>query len=107
MARRFRTQNPVRVSDAVPPLRSIDDLSITRGDIQKRSVAVSGRHIVTFASAWCCSWASSPECDLLLQFAKWSRDLRVDRHTAIVEAGRIRLRPITMRSMALIAVIPR
>jgi HAE1 family hydrophobic/amphiphilic exporter-1 len=40
---------------------------------------------------------------LLIDFAKWSRERGVDRRTAIVEAGRIRLRPIMMTTLALIA----
>jgi multidrug efflux pump subunit AcrB len=40
---------------------------------------------------------------LLIDFAKWSRDRGIDRRTAIVEAGRIRLRPIMMTTLALIA----
>jgi HAE1 family hydrophobic/amphiphilic exporter-1 len=40
---------------------------------------------------------------LLLDFAKWSREAGADRRTALVEAGRIRLRPIVMTTMALVA----
>ncbi|MGE3511042.1 MAG: efflux RND transporter permease subunit [Vicinamibacterales bacterium] len=40
---------------------------------------------------------------LLLDFAKWSRDEGLGRREAIVEAGRIRLRPIIMTTMALVA----
>jgi HAE1 family hydrophobic/amphiphilic exporter-1 len=40
---------------------------------------------------------------LLIDFAKWTRETGVDRRTALVEAGRIRLRPIIMTTFALIA----
>lgn len=40
---------------------------------------------------------------LLLDFAKWSREQGMPRREAIVEAGRIRLRPILMTTVALIA----
>ncbi len=40
---------------------------------------------------------------LLIDFAKWGRERGMDRRTAIIEAGRIRLRPIIMTSFALIA----
>ena len=41
---------------------------------------------------------------LLIDFAKWAREERsVDRRTAIIEAGRTRLRPIMMTTLALIA----
>jgi HAE1 family hydrophobic/amphiphilic exporter-1 len=40
---------------------------------------------------------------LLLDFAKWSRHAGVPRREAIIEAGRIRLRPIVMTTMALVA----
>ena len=39
---------------------------------------------------------------LLLDFAKWAREKGTDRRTALIEAGRIRLRPIIMTTMALI-----
>jgi HAE1 family hydrophobic/amphiphilic exporter-1 len=40
---------------------------------------------------------------LLIDFAKWTRETGVDRRTAIIEAGRTRLRPIFMTTFALIA----
>jgi HAE1 family hydrophobic/amphiphilic exporter-1 len=40
---------------------------------------------------------------LLIDFAKWSEERGMDRHTAIIEAGRVRLRPILMTTFALIA----
>jgi HAE1 family hydrophobic/amphiphilic exporter-1 len=40
---------------------------------------------------------------LLIDFAKWGRDRGMSRRDALVEAGRIRLRPILMTSFALIA----
>jgi len=41
---------------------------------------------------------------LLIDFAKWGRERQgLDRRTALIEAGRIRLRPIIMTSVALIA----
>src|SRR5690606_20372489 len=40
---------------------------------------------------------------LLLDFAKWSREAGMERRAAIIEAGRTRLRPIIMTSLALIA----
>jgi HAE1 family hydrophobic/amphiphilic exporter-1 len=41
---------------------------------------------------------------LLIDFAKWGRERRgLDRRTALIEAGRIRLRPIIMTSVALVA----
>jgi HAE1 family hydrophobic/amphiphilic exporter-1 len=41
---------------------------------------------------------------LLIDFAKWAhKDRGVDRRTALIEAGRIRLRPIMMTTLALIA----
>jgi len=41
---------------------------------------------------------------LLIDFAKWGRERHgLDRRTALIEAGRIRLRPIIMTSVALIA----
>ncbi|HET9371313.1 MAG TPA: efflux RND transporter permease subunit [Vicinamibacterales bacterium] len=40
---------------------------------------------------------------LLIDFAKWSEDKGVPRHEALVEAGRARLRPIMMTTLALIA----
>lgn len=41
---------------------------------------------------------------LLIDFAKWGREREgLDRRTALIEAGRIRLRPIIMTSVALIA----
>ena len=41
---------------------------------------------------------------LLIDFAKWSHTGRgMDRRTALIEAGRIRLRPILMTTLALIA----
>jgi HAE1 family hydrophobic/amphiphilic exporter-1 len=40
---------------------------------------------------------------LLIDFAKWGRERGMDRREALIEAGRIRLRPILMTSFALIA----
>jgi HAE1 family hydrophobic/amphiphilic exporter-1 len=40
---------------------------------------------------------------LLIDFAKWGRESGMSRREAIIEAGRIRLRPILMTTFALIA----
>jgi len=40
---------------------------------------------------------------LLIDFAKWGRERGMSRREALIEAGRIRLRPILMTSFALIA----
>lgn len=40
---------------------------------------------------------------LLLDFAKWARDAGQDRRDALIEAGHVRLRPIIMTTVALIA----
>jgi hydrophobic/amphiphilic exporter-1 (mainly G- bacteria), HAE1 family len=40
---------------------------------------------------------------LLIDFAKWGQETGKDRRTAIIEAGRVRLRPIMMTTIALIA----
>ncbi|MHB1298773.1 MAG: efflux RND transporter permease subunit [Gemmatimonadaceae bacterium] len=40
---------------------------------------------------------------LLIDFAKWGREQGMTRRAAIIEAGRVRLRPIMMTTMALIA----
>ena len=40
---------------------------------------------------------------LLIDFAKWSEEAGMDRREAIIEAGRVRLRPILMTTFALIA----
>ena len=40
---------------------------------------------------------------LLIDFAKWGRERGLSRRDALIEAGRIRLRPIIMTSFALIA----
>jgi len=40
---------------------------------------------------------------LLIDFAKWGQEAGKDRRTAIIEAGRVRLRPIMMTTLALIA----
>jgi HAE1 family hydrophobic/amphiphilic exporter-1 len=40
---------------------------------------------------------------LLIDFAKWGQAQGLDRRTAIIEAGRVRLRPILMTTLALIA----
>jgi HAE1 family hydrophobic/amphiphilic exporter-1 len=40
---------------------------------------------------------------LLIDFAKWGQEQGMDRRTAIIEAGRVRLRPIMMTTLALIA----
>jgi HAE1 family hydrophobic/amphiphilic exporter-1 len=40
---------------------------------------------------------------LLIDFAKWGNERGMGRHEALVEAGRIRLRPILMTTLALIA----
>jgi len=40
---------------------------------------------------------------LLIDFAKWGQEQGMDRRPAIIEAGRVRLRPIMMTTMALIA----
>jgi hydrophobic/amphiphilic exporter-1 (mainly G- bacteria), HAE1 family len=40
---------------------------------------------------------------LLLDFAKWGREQGMDRREALIQAGAIRLRPIIMTSMTLIA----
>ena len=40
---------------------------------------------------------------LLIDFAKWGRERGMDRREALIEAGRIRLRPILMTTFALIA----
>jgi HAE1 family hydrophobic/amphiphilic exporter-1 len=40
---------------------------------------------------------------LLIDFAKWGQEQGKDRRTAIIEAGRVRLRPILMTTIALIA----
>ena len=40
---------------------------------------------------------------LLIDFAKWGHERGMGRHEALVEAGRIRLRPILMTTLALIA----
>jgi len=40
---------------------------------------------------------------LLIDFAKWSEEEGMDRREAIIEAGRVRLRPILMTTFALIA----
>src|SRR4029078_4944491 len=40
---------------------------------------------------------------LLIDFAKWGQERGMSRREAIIEAGRIRLRPIMMTTLALIA----
>jgi hydrophobic/amphiphilic exporter-1 (mainly G- bacteria), HAE1 family len=40
---------------------------------------------------------------LLIDFAKWGKEQGMDRRTAIIEAGRVRLRPILMTTFALCA----
>src|SRR5678810_537428 len=40
---------------------------------------------------------------LLIDFAKWSEESGVDRREALIQAGRVRLRPILMTTLALIA----
>jgi HAE1 family hydrophobic/amphiphilic exporter-1 len=40
---------------------------------------------------------------LLIDFAKWNQELGKSRRDAIIEAGRVRLRPIMMTTLALIA----
>ncbi len=40
---------------------------------------------------------------LLIDFAKWGQEQGMDRRSAIIEAGRVRLRPILMTTLALIA----
>ena len=40
---------------------------------------------------------------LLIDFAKWGVEQGMDRRTALIEAGRVRLRPILMTTFALIA----
>ena len=40
---------------------------------------------------------------LLIDFAKWSEEAGLERREAIIEAGRVRLRPILMTTFALIA----
>jgi hydrophobic/amphiphilic exporter-1 (mainly G- bacteria), HAE1 family len=40
---------------------------------------------------------------LLIDFAKWGRERGMDRREALIEAGRIRLRPIMMTTIAIIA----
>lgn len=40
---------------------------------------------------------------LLIDFAKWGQEQGMDRRQAIIEAGRVRLRPIMMTTLALIA----
>jgi HAE1 family hydrophobic/amphiphilic exporter-1 len=40
---------------------------------------------------------------LLIDFAIWSQEQGMDRRTALIEAGAIRLRPILMTTLALIA----
>jgi HAE1 family hydrophobic/amphiphilic exporter-1 len=40
---------------------------------------------------------------LLIDFAKWGQEQGMTRREAIIEAGRVRLRPILMTTMALIA----
>jgi HAE1 family hydrophobic/amphiphilic exporter-1 len=40
---------------------------------------------------------------LLIDFAKWAREKGLSRRDALIEAGRIRLRPIIMTTLALIA----
>ena len=40
---------------------------------------------------------------LLIDFAKWSEESGMDRRDALIEAGRVRLRPILMTTFALIA----
>jgi HAE1 family hydrophobic/amphiphilic exporter-1 len=40
---------------------------------------------------------------LLIDFAKWARERGVDRREALIQAGRTRLRPIMMTTLALIA----
>jgi HAE1 family hydrophobic/amphiphilic exporter-1 len=40
---------------------------------------------------------------LLIDFAKWSEESGVDRREALIQAGRVRLRPILMTTFALIA----
>jgi HAE1 family hydrophobic/amphiphilic exporter-1 len=40
---------------------------------------------------------------LLIDFAKWSEESGMDRRAALIEAGRVRLRPILMTTFALIA----
>jgi HAE1 family hydrophobic/amphiphilic exporter-1 len=40
---------------------------------------------------------------LLIDFAKWSEETGVDRREALIEAWRVRLRPILMTTFALIA----
>jgi HAE1 family hydrophobic/amphiphilic exporter-1 len=40
---------------------------------------------------------------LLIDFAKWSEEEGMDRREALIQAGRVRLRPILMTTFALIA----
>ena len=40
---------------------------------------------------------------LLIDFAKWSEEKGVDRREALIQAGRVRLRPILMTTFALVA----
>jgi len=40
---------------------------------------------------------------LLIDFAKWSEDAGMERREALIQAGRVRLRPILMTTFALVA----
>ena len=40
---------------------------------------------------------------LLIDFAKWSEEDGMDRHAALIEAGGVRLRPILMTTLAIVA----
>jgi len=40
---------------------------------------------------------------LLIDFAKWSEEEGTDRREALIQAGRVRLRPILMTTFALVA----
>ena len=40
---------------------------------------------------------------LLIDFAKWSEEAGMDRREALIQAGRVRLRPILMTTFALVA----
>ena len=82
------------------PVRGLDDSAFELiGDLATRGTM----NIMSMIGVLLLMGIVAKNAILLIDFAKWSEEAGMDRREALIEAGRVRLRPILMTTFALIA----